>query len=116
MIQDRQFNPDGTFLYPTSDIPGAVWIGEYFGDVMLVNGKVWPFLDVEPRLYRFRILNGCNSRILNLDHRRRKNVADRCRRRHVGHAGAGEAGSCSPRPSGPTCSSTSADSRARCCR
>ena len=66
VIQDRQFTPDGTFLYPTSDIPGAVWIGEYFGDVMLVNGKVWPFLEVEPRLYRFRILNGCNARILNL--------------------------------------------------
>jgi spore coat protein A len=67
VIQDRQFNPDGTFLYPTSDIPGAIWIGEYFGDVMLVNGKVWPFLDVEPRMYRLRILNGCNSRIVNLD-------------------------------------------------
>jgi len=67
VIQDRQFNPDGTFLYPTSNIPGATWIGEYFGDVMLVNGKVWPFMYVEPRLYRFRILNGCNARILNLD-------------------------------------------------
>jgi spore coat protein A len=67
VIQDRQFNPDGTFLYPTSDIDGAVWIGEYFGDVMLVNGKVWPFLNVEPRMYRFRVLNGCNARILNLD-------------------------------------------------
>src|SRR4029453_16771250 len=49
------------------DIDGAVWIGEYFGDVMLVNGKVWPFLNVEPRMYRFRVLNGCNARILNLD-------------------------------------------------
>ncbi len=67
VIQDRQFNRDGMILYPTSDIPGAVWIGEYFGDVMLVNGKVWPFLEVEPRLYRFRVLNGCNARILNLD-------------------------------------------------
>jgi spore coat protein A len=67
VIQDRQFNSDGTFLYPVSDIEGAVWIGEYFGDVMLVNGKVWPFLNVEPRMYRFRILNGCNARILNLD-------------------------------------------------
>jgi spore coat protein A, manganese oxidase len=66
VIQDRQFSPDGTFLYPVSDIPGVTWIGEYFGDVMLVNGKVWPFLHVEPRLYRFRILNGCNARILNL--------------------------------------------------
>ena len=65
--QDRQFNRDGTFLYPTSDIEGATWIAEYFGDVMLVNGKVWPFLNVEPRMYRFRILNGCNARILSLD-------------------------------------------------
>ena len=66
VIQDRQFNPDGTMLYPRSDIAGVTWIGEYFGDVMLVNGKVWPFLNVEPRLYRFRILNGCNARILDL--------------------------------------------------
>jgi spore coat protein A len=67
VVQDRQFNPDGTFLYPTSDIAGATWIGEYFGDVMLVNGKVWPYLNVDPRMYRFRILNGCNARILSLD-------------------------------------------------
>jgi spore coat protein A len=66
VIQDRQFNADGTFRYPTSTIAGVTWIGEYFGDTMLVNGKVWPYLDVEPRLYRFRVLNGCNARILNL--------------------------------------------------
>ncbi len=67
VVQDRQFNRDGTLLYPISDIPGATWIGEYFGDTMLINGKVWPFLDVEPRMYRFRILNGCNARILSLN-------------------------------------------------
>ena len=67
VIQDRQFNPDGTFLYPVSTIPGVTWIGEYFGNYMLVNGKVWPYLNVEPRLYRFRILNGCNARIMSLD-------------------------------------------------
>jgi spore coat protein A len=67
VIQDRQFNPDGTLLYPRSTIPGVTWIGEYFGDVMLVNGKVWPYLNVEPRLYRLRVLNGCNARIMNLD-------------------------------------------------
>jgi spore coat protein A, manganese oxidase len=66
VIQDRQFNADGTFLYPRSTIAGVTWIGEYFGDVMLVNGKVWPYLTVEPRLYRLRILNGCNARIVNL--------------------------------------------------
>jgi spore coat protein A, manganese oxidase len=67
VIQDRRFNPDGSLLYPSTDISGATWIGEYFGDTMLVNGKVWPFLDVEPRMYRLRILNGCNARILSLD-------------------------------------------------
>jgi spore coat protein A len=67
VIQDRSFNADGTFHYPTSLIPGVTWIGEYFGDVMLVNGKAWPYVDVEPRWYRLRILNGCNARILDLD-------------------------------------------------
>lgn len=67
VIQDRSYNADGTLFYPTSLIPGVKWIGEYFGNVMLVNGKAWPYLNVEPRLYRFRILNGCNARILNLD-------------------------------------------------
>jgi spore coat protein A len=66
VIQDRQFRPDGTFLYPVSTFPGEPWIGEYFGDVMLVNGKVWPYLDVEPRMYRVRVLNGCNARIMSL--------------------------------------------------
>jgi spore coat protein A len=67
VIQDRQFSRDGEFFYPTSDIEDVVWVGEYFGDVMLVNGKVWPYLNVEPRMYRFRVLNGSNARILNLD-------------------------------------------------
>src|SRR5512142_2713311 len=31
VIQDRQFNTDGTLLYPRSGMPGATWIGEYFG-------------------------------------------------------------------------------------
>ena len=69
----------------------ATWIAEYFGDVMLVNGKVWPFLNVEPRMYRFRILNGCNARILNLDIGGPELLADRRRGRHVGQARASEA-------------------------
>ena len=36
------------------------------GDTALVNGKVWPFLEVEQRRYRFRILNGSNARFYNL--------------------------------------------------
>ncbi len=32
---------------------------------MLVNGTVYPYLEVEPRQYRFRMLNACNARFLN---------------------------------------------------
>jgi spore coat protein A, manganese oxidase len=67
VIQDRMFDRDGTFSYPRGEIEDVDWIGEYFGDTFLVNGKVWPYLELEPRLYRLRILNGCNARILNLD-------------------------------------------------
>ena len=37
-----------------------------FGDVVLVNGKAWPVLDVEPRKYRFRIVNGSDSRVYDM--------------------------------------------------
>jgi len=60
IIQDRSFNSDGTWKYPTT------WTDHFFGDKMLVNGKVWPFLNVKQGKYRFRILNGCNSRTLTL--------------------------------------------------
>jgi FtsP/CotA-like multicopper oxidase with cupredoxin domain len=33
----------------------------------MVNGNTWPFLTVEQRRYRFRVLNGCQSRFLILD-------------------------------------------------
>ena len=67
VVQDRQFNSDGSLLYPVAPAStNGPWIGEYFGDVMLVNGKIWPTLAVEPAVYRFRVLNGCNARILNL--------------------------------------------------
>jgi spore coat protein A len=66
-VQDRQFNPDGSLLYPIAPASAnGPWISEYFGDVMLVNGKIWPKLTVEPAVYRFRVLNGCNARILDL--------------------------------------------------
>lgn len=67
LIQDRLFNNDGTLLYPAAE--GGThpyWIPEFFGDTVLVNGMVWPYLDVEPRKYRFRILNGSNSRFYHL--------------------------------------------------
>jgi spore coat protein A len=41
-------------------------VPEYGGDVMIVNGKAWPKLDVEARTYRFRLLNGSDSRFYEL--------------------------------------------------
>ena len=43
-----------------------IWNPEFFGNMMVVNGFTWPFLEVEQRRYRFRFLNGCNSRFLIL--------------------------------------------------
>ncbi|WP_046181047.1 multicopper oxidase family protein [Domibacillus tundrae] len=66
MIQDRSFNEDGSIFYPDSPpfpvpihpsiTPGVT------GNTITVNGKVWPHLKVEPRKYRFRILNASNRR------------------------------------------------------
>lgn len=92
-IQDRSFNADGSLFYPDnraffegldpsqlqipfhpdpgcdgmhSDVP-PIWQPEFFGNFMVVNGQTWPYLNVEQRRYRFRLLNGCNSRFLILD-------------------------------------------------
>ncbi|RKN11628.1 copper oxidase [Streptomyces radicis] len=68
ILQDRTFRPDGQLAYPdpTWQLGGASGHPEYFGDVICVNGKAWPYLEVEPRRYRFRLLNGSNSRIYRL--------------------------------------------------
>ena len=42
----------------------------------MVNGRTWPFLTVERRRYRFRFLNGCQSRFL--DPRLRRHPGGRC--------------------------------------
>lgn len=60
MIQDRSFNIDSSLFYP------SMWVPQFFGNTILVNGKVWPFLNVESRRYRFRILNGSNSSFYRL--------------------------------------------------
>ncbi len=94
-IQDRSFNQDGSLFYPDNraffeglnqpptqpylDIPfipdqacdgpsdiSPIFNPEFFGNTIVVNGNTWPFLEVEQRRYRFRFLNGCNSRFLIL--------------------------------------------------
>lgn len=76
-IQDHQFDTNGQLFFPAGEAAGLngtppnpethpFWIPEFFGDAIVVNGKTWPYLSVEPRRYRFRILNACNARFLEL--------------------------------------------------
>ena len=62
VIYDRLLTPQGQFLYPVSDKPNAPWVPEVFGDAILVNGKLFPYAEVEPRKYRLRLLNASNGR------------------------------------------------------
>jgi spore coat protein A len=62
MLFDRMLRTDGSLEYPTSGDPKAPWVPEVFGDAILVNGKLAPYLEVEPRRYRFRLMNGSNGR------------------------------------------------------
>jgi spore coat protein A len=66
ILYDRMLTRSGQLLYPTSGIPDHPWIPEFSGDALCVNGKVRPFFNVEPTLYRFRILNAANSRFYAL--------------------------------------------------
>ena len=66
VIYDRMLDRDGQLYYPVSADPKAPWIPEFFGDIMMVNGKAWPYLEVEPRKYRLRLLNAANGRFFRL--------------------------------------------------
>jgi spore coat protein A len=66
VIYDRSFRRDGSLDYPTSGMPDMPWVPEAFGEAMLVNGKLTPYLEVEPRRYRFRLLNAANGRFFHL--------------------------------------------------
>ncbi|KAL3699446.1 hypothetical protein R1sor_017468 [Riccia sorocarpa] len=69
IIQDKTFWEDGSIAFPdTGSSPDnhPNWCPGYFGDTILVNGKVWPYLEVHPEMYRFQILNGANSRFFTL--------------------------------------------------
>lgn len=65
LIYDRSFDPGGQLYYPNPPDEGA-WSQEFLGDAMVVNGKVQPYHDVEPRKYRLRIANTANSRFFSL--------------------------------------------------
>jgi len=67
LIQDRNFDTDeqgrltGRLVHKTD--PEVM---EAFPPFTVVNGKVWPVLDVQPATYRFRVLNGSNARTYRL--------------------------------------------------
>jgi len=68
VLQDRNFDTNGQLYYPNIGInpEHPFWVPEFVGDTIVVNGKVWPFLNVEPRRYRFLIINGSNARTYEL--------------------------------------------------
>ena len=86
-IQDRMFSDTGALFYPAfpgdpawaefitdmgladNAVPQPSGLAEFFGDHMVVNGVIWPKTAVEPRHYRMRLLNGCDSRFLNVHFR-----------------------------------------------
>lgn len=67
IIQDRMFDADGQLFFPagipfTPNPEHPFWVPEFIGDTIAVNGKVWPYLEVEPKRYRFLFLDGSNAR------------------------------------------------------
>lgn len=66
LLFDRLLDQDGQLQYPTSGMSDSPWVSEVYGDAILVNGKLYPYLEVEPRQYRFRVVNASNSRFYYL--------------------------------------------------
>jgi spore coat protein A len=66
VFYDRIFDLESQLNYPVSGDPKSPWTPEVFGDALLVNGKLFPYLEVEPRKYRFRALNAANGRFFHL--------------------------------------------------
>jgi spore coat protein A len=66
VIYDRIFDLHAQLNYPVSDDAKKPWTPDVFGDAFIVNGKLFPYLEVEPRKYRFRLLNGANARFFHL--------------------------------------------------
>ena len=59
-IADKLFTPEGEICFDTFGFDG------FLGDKFTVNGRIQPFLEVQKRRYRFRILNASTSRFYHL--------------------------------------------------
>lgn len=71
VVQDRMFDANGQLFFPADDAGGVLWalnpehpywVPEFVGDVIVVNGKSWPFMNVERKRYTFLFINGSNAR------------------------------------------------------
>ncbi len=71
VLQDRMFDTNGQLFFPGDSAGGVLaslnpehpyWVPEFVGDTIVINGKAWPFLNVQPKRYRFLVLNGSNAR------------------------------------------------------
>jgi FtsP/CotA-like multicopper oxidase with cupredoxin domain len=71
VLQDRMFDTNGQLFFPADTAANMVWspnpdhpywVPEFVGDTIVVNGKAWPYLNVQPKRYRFLFLNGSNAR------------------------------------------------------
>lgn len=65
VLQDRMFDTNGQLYFPNIGINPTVhpyWVPEFVGDAIVVNGKVWPYLNVDRQRYRFYMIDGSNSR------------------------------------------------------
>ncbi len=71
VVQDRSFDVNGELFYPSDSNGGQqwspnpehpYWAPESFTDTIVVNGKAWPYLEVEPKRYRFLFIDGANAR------------------------------------------------------
>jgi FtsP/CotA-like multicopper oxidase with cupredoxin domain len=67
-LQDKSFDADGQLFFDHAGInpEHPLWVPEFFGNTIVVNGKTWPYLNVEPRRYRFRMVNGSNARFYHM--------------------------------------------------
>jgi spore coat protein A, manganese oxidase len=81
ILQDRTLDQQGQLVYaPAQDdaipLSPGLWGPMFFGEFPVVNGAIAPYLEVEPRPYRLRLLNSCNSRFLRIYFNLARNVTD----------------------------------------
>jgi len=71
VIQDRMFDTNGQLFFPADSAGGLLWalnpehpywVPEFVGDAIVVNGKTWPFMNVDQKRYTFMFINGSNAR------------------------------------------------------